>query len=385
MDRNSSLRAKARRFQWTDLTTQQTTTESLYTLFAGLPNFGNISSILDTRLVYDAANGLYVLEGAIYYNNSNNIDLVIATSANPSAGWTVATLATGSTSTDMPGLAVDGANVYLSAQVSGGTTEFVVPFSTITNGASLSTSTPGITASTNSNNGNFYSVAGGGYNYMIAGWTNTTVTYLSFQTQSAANGATSATQFINLNLSNVGGGGNDFVASQMGSTYQIDAGSGKFMSLAYASVGGHNYVYGVSEVMPAAGAQPEFQWFQLDVTNAVDGVTPPVLVNGGDISATSLGFTSDVALFNSSIAVNAAGDVLINFTASGTSMDPSDYYIVAGPNQSFGAPVLYQASNAPFVAPDSFNTSSNPTLQRWGASFNGDNRSQQSQRVLDFQ
>lgn len=43
-----------------------------------------------------------------------------------------------------------------------------------------------------------------------------------------------------------------------------------------------------------------------------------------------LGFSSDVAILNASIAANAAGDVIVNFTASGTSMDPNDFCMRAG-------------------------------------------------------
>ena len=114
-------------------------------------------------------------------------------------------------------------------------------------------------------------------------------------------------------------------------------------------------------MQPTGAAQPEFEWFQLDVTGATDGVTQPVFVQGGDVSPASLGFSSDVAIFNASIAVNAAGALIINFTASGTSMDPAAYYMVAGPNQSFGAPILYQSSDAPMISP--LNSAG---LVRWG-------------------
>ena len=66
-------------------------------------------------------------------------------------------------------------------------------------------------------------------------------------------------------------------------------------------------------------------------------------------------------MFNGSLAVDAAGDLLINFTASSANMYPSDYYVyqTAG-SSSFSAPNLYQASTG-------FFNSGASGAQRWGA------------------
>src|SRR5579863_525006 len=108
--------------EWTNLTNNQTTTESLYTLFSGEPNSGTTQSLLDSRALYDSATGLYVLS-AIQYDTSGQINIDVATSADPSQGWTVSTLLTGSTSTDMNGLAFGQGNIYLTSQVAGGETD----------------------------------------------------------------------------------------------------------------------------------------------------------------------------------------------------------------------------------------------------------------------
>jgi hypothetical protein len=358
---NYVVTSESSKIQWVNRTTNLLTQESLYTLFASVPDAANVSSIYDASLTFDSSAGLYVLTAAATFSDTGNVNIDVATSANPSTGWTVATLSTGA-SIDRPTFTADGTNIYIQAQISAGTDNFVVPLSTVANGASISTSTPGVTLATNLNNGKFMSVAGdNGLNYLLADYSNGTRTTLSYQTYNAATGAYSGTQNFGLDASNVGGGGSNFAASQAGSDLKLDAGDGGIASLAYASFGGHNYVYGLNEVMAAGATQPEFNWFQLDVTNAADGVTLPVVVQGGNISPASLGFSSDVAIFNASIAVDKAGDVLINFTASGTSMEPSDYYMVAGPNQNFGAPVLYQSSTSPFIS-----SVSATGLQRWG-------------------
>jgi hypothetical protein len=364
---NFVVTSETSRLQWTNLSTNVTTSQSLYSVFASAPNAGDVKSLLDTRFAYDSASGLYVGIALVYHVSTGNIDIDIATTTNPDNGWSVATLATGSTSTDMPGLSVDGSNVVITAQVSGGTTTFVVPLADVVNGATITTASPGVNTLTNINNGHFNSVSGGdGVTFLIASYSNGAQTYLNYQTYDANSGVFTPMQNFALGNSDQGSGGNDFVVAQAGSSATINAGSGTIKSLAYATIDGHNYVYGVSLVKPVGATQPQLEWFQLDVTNAADGVTLPVLVQGGDISAASLGFSSDVALFNASIAVNGAGDVLINFTASGASILPADYYIVAGRNESFGAPVLFQASSAPVTNNPLGSADPTTGVQRWG-------------------
>jgi hypothetical protein len=90
----------------------------------------------------------------------------------------------------------------------------------------------------------------------------------------------------------------------------------------------------------------------------VSNPAAPVLVLQGVISGAAIG--TGVAVFNPSIAVDQNGDVLINFSASGPNMYPSDYYTVLGANASaFSAPTLYQPSNTYF-------NSGSLSDQRWG-------------------
>ena len=104
----------------------------------------------------------------------------------------------------------------------------------------------------------------------------------------------------------------------------------------------------------APGGSAEIEWFQIDVTNPAN----PQFVNGNVITGASIG--ANVAVFNPSIAIDANGDVLINFTASGPNMYPSDYYTVLGAGTSaFSTPTLYEASNT-------FFDSGTLNDQRWG-------------------
>ncbi|MDI9847256.1 VCBS repeat-containing protein, partial [Rhodoblastus sp. 17X3] len=179
---------------------------------------------------------------------------------------------------------------------------------------------------------------------------------LTYQTFDATHGY-SAVQTLFPGNANVGNNGNNFAASQNGTALQIDALDSRIQSLAYGTINGKNYVFGVSEVQPSPTSQPAVEWFRYDVSNP----SSPVLAGHGEITGSSTGLGASVAIFNPSIAVNAAGDVLINFTASSRTTFPSDYYVVAGPDLTFGAPTLYQASTS------FFESSATATgLQRWG-------------------
>src|SRR4029077_15381152 len=119
----------------------------------------------------------------------------------------------------------------------------------------------------------------------------------------------------------------------------------------------NGFLYGVTEIKPIGSSVPLVHWFKLNVSNP----NAPTLVAQGDISGAAIG--TSVATFNPSIAVDAAGDVLINFTASGPNMYPADYYVFqggSGPVGSFSAPVLYQASTSFFNAGDG------SSVQSWG-------------------
>jgi hypothetical protein len=155
-----------------------------------------------------------------------------------------------------------------------------------------------------------------------------------------------------VSLGNIDQGGS-YTAQQKGTSVLLDATDKRVQNLVYSN----GFLWGVTEEKPIGSTVPLVHWFKLDVSNP----NSPTLVAQGDISGTSIG--SNVATFNGSIAVDAAGDVLINFTASGPNNYPSDYYVFhAGndPSGAFSAPTLYQASSGFF---DSGNGSS---TQRWG-------------------
>src|SRR5207253_1217855 len=127
-----------------------------------------------------------------------------------------------------------------------------------------------------------------------------------------------------------------------GSSVLLNVDDGRIGNLVYAN----GFLYGTNEILPIGSSIPNVHWFKIDVSNPVS----PVLVAQGNISGAAIG--TGVATFTSSIAVDGAGDLIINFNASGPNMFPSDYYVVSranDPTYTFSAPVLYQASSQPFA------------------------------------
>ena len=159
-------------------------------------------------------------------------------------------------------------------------------------------------------------------------------------------------QTIALGNSDLGPGASDFTAQQAGTSLTLDVSDSRIESLTYAN----GYLWGVSEVMPSGSTTPAIHWFKLNVSNPA----APTIAAQGNISGASIG--SGVGVCNASIAVDGAGDVLINCTASGPSLDPSDYYaLMSAGGSSFGAPTLYQASASYFQQ-----TANASGAQRWG-------------------
>jgi hypothetical protein len=349
---------------------------SLWSMFSGLdntpagfdPTLDN--SLLDARAAYDSSTGRYVVIGDNFQpgggNFGTNIVIAVSVDSNPADGWRLASIDTSNgftTQSDMPYLSVSNGNIsittpeYLDAGGGYNTAEFIVSESSVI-AAGNAAIAPNASNIASGSNGIMRNVAGAnGKTYYLSAYSNHTRTILAFQTYDATTGSFSAPKTLGLDDSDVGGGGSDYTAAQLGTTKLLNVNDSRIQGLAYASSGGHDYVYGVSEVMPSAGATPEIEWFKLDVTDPAN----PQIVMGDVISGASIG--AGVAVFNPSIAIDQNGDVLINFSASGPNMYPADYYTVLGAGLSaFSAPTLYQASDTFFDS----GSPSGSTNMRWG-------------------
>ena len=351
--------------EWTNLTGGSPTQQSVYSFFSSLSPTGGL---FDQRVVYDSVNQRFVaiMEYLAPDGTTTDIDIAVSKDSNPNDGWTFSQLNTTvtiggqSTDSDRPILAVDGSNVYISAaqyniNVSGyaGTENWVIGDTAGAGGGIYGGGTLSVTASeVMPSTQGIFAVASGnnGKTYYASTFTSGSQVAVALQTYDKATNTFSTTSTIA--LGNIDQGGS-YTAQQQGTSLLLDAGDNRIASMVYAN----GFLYAVAEMKPTGSSVPLVHWFKIDVSNP----SAPSLVAQGDISGATIG--TSVATFNPSIAVDAAGDVLINFTASGPNMYPADYYVFQGgsdPVGSFSAPVLYQASTGFFNAGDG------SSVQSWG-------------------
>jgi hypothetical protein len=103
------------------------------------------------------------------------------------------------------------------------------------------------------------------------------------------------------------------------------------------------------EVTPTSGPDagtPNVHWVELDVRNP----SAIAVIDQGTISGSAIG--SGVGTETGSVAVDKAGDVILNFVATGPDLTPTDYFEVkAASDSSFSAPVKWDSSAGPYVEP----------------------------------
>jgi hypothetical protein len=150
-----------------------------------------------------------------------------------------------------------------------------------------------------------------------------------------------------ISLGSIDVGNGSYTAPQKGSSVLLDAGFNDVSS----AVSANGYIYAVFEVVPPGTNQPAVHWVKVDVST--DSLVAQGNING----------PSGAVAFNPSIAVDAKGDVLVNYTVSSSSMDPAAYAsVMPAGSSSFLAPVQYGSSVAP--EPASFGVTNN--VIRWG-------------------
>ncbi len=360
--------AEGSRIEWTNLTGGAATVQSVYSFFSSLGATAT-NSLFDPRCIYDSASGRFIIlmENIGANGTVSNIDIAVSKDSNPNDGWYFASLNTSLTingqltSSDRPSISVDGSNIYITApqynvNVSGyaGTETWVIGKTAGAGGGLYNGGTMTVVANqiTPSNQGIFSVAAGNnGTTYYACDYSTGSQIVAVVQAYNTATSTFGPATTISLGNIDQGGA---YTAQQQGTTLLLDAGDKRIQDLQYAN----GFLWGVCELQPIGSSAPLVHWFKIDVSNP----NSPTLVAQGDISGASLG--TNVATFNGSLAVDGAGDVVINFTASGPNMYPSDYYVyqaASDPTGTFSAPLLYQASTG------FFNSGNGSSVQRWGA------------------
>jgi hypothetical protein len=322
--------------------------EALSTFFSSV---GKGYSLTDPRALVDPVSGKFIVTcdalttnasgavtgSAVLYAISNGTDPMNGgwTFGNVNTTYTIGTVATWA---DQPTIASNGSDLYVtSAQFGVSSGQYVgneVTIIPLSGGAS--------TDHYLGNAADYRPVAvPGGGDYFV-GYTGNALSIIN------SNGSNTFAPAVPIELGSIDvGNGAAYTAAQRGSSVLLDAGDGAVANAVYAN----GYIYAVFEVMPQVSTPPAVHWVQIDAATdtwvAQGNITGP----GG------------AAAFNPSIAVDANGDVLVNFTSSSSSVYPGAFAAVmpAG-SSSFLAPVQYGSSNAPETA--TFGVTNN--VIRWG-------------------
>jgi large repetitive protein len=323
--------------------------ESLYSFFSASP----FDILSDPRALVDPVSGKFIvtvddLTTNFFFGNITGSSTLYAISntTDPTGGWTVHDVSTNYvvngtyTFADQPTTASNGTNLYIATALFDlNTSQYVTNAVTIVplSGAAVTAYDLGSAADYRP-----VAVPGGAYFVGYTGNDSISIDYNS-------NGSTAfTTSTVSLGSIDVGTG--TYTAAQLGSSLLLDAGQNAIANAVYAN----GYIYAVFEVVPPGASQPEVHWVKLSVSpNGADS-----LVAQGDIAG-----PAGTAAFNPSIAVDANGDVLVNYTVSGSTMDPAAYAAIMPAGSSSILPgVQYGASNAPETS--SFGVDGN--VVRWG-------------------
>jgi hypothetical protein len=124
-----------------------------------------------------------------------------------------------------------------------------------------------------------------------------------------------------------------------------------------------NDLFAVTEVVPPDSPNnlPNVHWFDFDISNPRD----PFLKAEGDLPGTLIG--AGVTTFNGSIIGDARGDLLLNFTATGPSLPPGDFFAIhrstdstdpTEPTKFWEKPIQYASSSKSY--------SDGGKISRWG-------------------
>ena len=351
---------------WYGLDGTQRGTTQLYTLFNGTA-YGS-----DPRLVYDAAHDRFVV---VALGNGTGsaaaMPLAVSKDGNPADGWYVGSInPLGANSLDYPSLAVDGNNIYVQVHAfnasggfsgsnlysvpiglgSGGIYDGGAATDTVYTGANAGASVDGEPAAM------FGAPAGTASEFLYegAGFYLGQPGGVAYVTE--VDDSTGTPSFVSHNVpfgTVLAASWSSFVApSQPGTTQTIGT------ELGSNSVWRNGYLYCTQTYAPAAGPDAgvaTVHWFKINTTTWT-------LADQGDVSGSLLG--SGVATYDATIAVDAAGDFALNYTASGPNLYVGSYYSLHRAGDPAGSLEAAQPLHAGTASYDV--TAQNSGRNRWG-------------------
>jgi hypothetical protein len=322
-------------------------------------NDPNQSGPFDPKVIYDTNTNRFIVvslqqsDAGGTFNDSNTSTILVAVSS-PDTGapltWSYSSInsdvitANGANCwADYPGLATDGTNIYITANLFDhatgnyqGSRLWTLPFTQSTTNASQVTfgsshvydpsTASGATAAGSSElftlmpSEMLSNLPGGGvFLVSYSGARNSQgelLNVIEVSNPQATGGPTFTYKQISLGNIDSAGQFASFTAPQLGTSRTIDAGDDRVYSVVFRN----GYLYATTEVQSPSTGYATAHWFQINASNPSN----LTLTNQGDVSGASIG--SGVRTYYPSISVDANGDFAIGFSASGPNNYASAYY-----------------------------------------------------------
>jgi hypothetical protein len=340
----------------------------------------NQTQAFDPKVAYDTTSGRFVVvaleqsDAGGAYNDANTSRILVAVSnggdpSNP-ANWSYTainselTIGGAPSWADFPGLATDGAAIYITANMFDhatgnyqGSRMWVVNESTRAVSAALDPSVA--SGATTAGSGELFTLMPAQMYGAPAGAGTYLVSYDGARSRTASGEALDVIKVTNpfaaggpsfsyqqVNVGNIDAAGQfaGFVAPQRGTSTAIDAGDDRALSPVWRN----GSLYVAADVLAPSGADAGHvtaHWFQIGTTGSKLALTQQ-----GNISGAAIG--AGVRTYYPSLAVDASGDVVVNVSASGPNLYPGAYYAVHLASDAAGTtrkPVPFAAGVAPYV------------------------------------
>ena len=258
------------------------------------------------------------------------------------------------TNIDQPSLAADGSTLFIAASVSDEQLELVI-------GGDGAGPVRQIDLGNDTGAGTYKQVAAQGQGDYALAQNNGVLTLQHISTAGVVD-ATSALTLgsVGTSASTLSSTNGEQYLPTAGTDVPLDAGNTRIYTLTEPADG---IMYATFEVTPTSGADagtPNTHWVELNVSDP----SHMTLVDQGTVSGAMI--SAGAGTSTGSVGVDAAGDAILNFVASGPNLTPTDYFEIKRAGETaFSAPTQWDSSAGTYVQPGA--TQFGPEVaSRWG-------------------
>jgi hypothetical protein len=319
--------------EWTTSDGGSVVEKPMSEFYASLGAF-NGNFYLDPRALYNDATEQFVVSAGADLGSEAHLLVAVSNDSNPNDGFKFYDYEYADTNgIDQPNLAIDGSTLFMAStaglnnnqqllvgDLNGGPTKEV----SLGSGSSLI----------------YKQVANQGTGDYAVAQNSGTLTLEHVTTAGVIDGKSS------VNLGNISSDYGEQYLPTQGETIPIDAGDSRIYGLALQG----NTLWTTFEVTPTSGPDAgvaNTHWAELDVSDP----SHVSLIDQGTVSGSTI--SAHVGTSTGSVGIDKAGDVIMNFVASGPDMVPTDYFeIKAVGDTAFSAPIKWDASVGPYVEPN---------------------------------